>query len=474
MDALRTRIAVIGGGVAGLTAAYTIRRSRPDVDLHLYEASARLGGIIRTETIDDFLVEFGPDMVATDPDSAMQLVQQLGIEDEMIPPQTTVRGAAVVQNGRLHRLPEGFVLMRPTRMLPMLTTPLLSMSAKARLACEPFIAKRDEIADESIESFVTRRLGKELLQRIVQPLVGGIYVGDVAKLSMAATMPQFWKMEAQYGSLLRATMARRSDGTDQIESQSAGARYEKFRSFKRGMATLIDALASRIGSNSLHLSTSVQSLEGRDGRWHLQFTSGCTEEFDQVILATPARLAQRMVQSFDQELADSLGEIRFASSAVVVLAIPHDSIRCNLSVAGFVVPITERRSILATSFTGDKFAGRIPSGTRLLRVFIGGELQSKLLQQDDAELVELAKSELKELIAYDGRTLFTEVVRWNDAMPQYEVGHMQRLQRMDHLRTRHAGLTLIGNSYGGVGIAPTVGRAMKAANEIITSLNSPR
>ncbi len=160
MDALRTRVAVIGGGVAGLTAAYTIRRSLPDVDVHLYESSARLGGIIRTETIDDFLVEFGPDMVATDPNAAMQLVQQLGIEDEMIPPQTTVRGAAVLQNGRLYRLPEGFVLMRPTRMLPMLTTPLLSMSAKARMACEPFIAKRGEIADESIESFVTRRLAR--------------------------------------------------------------------------------------------------------------------------------------------------------------------------------------------------------------------------------------------------------------------------------------------------------------------------
>lgn len=490
MKSTQTRIAVIGGGVAGLTTAYAISRSLPHIDLHLYEASPRLGGIIRTETIDDFLVEFGPDMVATDPDAAMRLVQQLEIQDEMIPPASTVKGAAVVHNGKLHRVPEGFVLMRPTRILPMLTTPLLSWSAKARLAREPFVATRGDVADESIESFVVRRLGRELLQRIVQPLVGGIYVGDVAKLSMAATMPQFWKMEAQHGSLLRATLARRSDGTDQVESQSAGARYEKFRSFKRGMQTLVDTLAKRIGTQALHLSTTVQAvtpslavtppiavkpqtdIPSPAGRWQVQLANGCTEAFDQVILATPARIAGKLVQAFDHELAAALSEIRYASSAVVVLAIPASSIQGDLSVAGFVVPITEGRSILATSFTGDKFAGRVPAGMRLLRVFIGGELQADLLQRDDGELVKLAKDELKALIAYDGRSLFTEVVRWTDAMPQYEVGHLQRIQRIERLRMQHRGLTLIGNSYTGVGIAPTIGRAMKAADEIVSGLHS--
>ncbi len=472
MNSTRTRVAVIGGGIAGLTAAYTINRLLPSADLHLYEASSRLGGIIRTETRDDFLVEFGPDMVATDPDAAMTLVQQLGIEAEMIPPQSTVKGAAVLKQGKLYRLPEGFVLMRPTRMLPMLTTPLLSMSGKARLAMEPFIARRGDVADESIESFVERRLGRELLQRIVQPLVGGIYVGDVARLSMAATMPQFWKMEAEHGSLLRATLARRSDGTDRVESHSAGARYEKFRSFHGGMQTLIDTLADRMNRDSLHLSTSVVSLASLAEQWQLRLTNGCTETFDQVVLATPARVAHGLVQSFNPELASALGEIRFASSAVVVLAIPESSIQCDLSVAGFVVPIAEGRSILATSFTGDKFAGRVPSGMRLLRVFIGGELQSDLLQRDDAELVKLAKDELRALIAYDGRSLFTEVVRWTDAMPQYEVGHLQLLQRIERLRTQHPGLTLIGNSYGGVGIAPTVGRAMKAAQELVAKVQA--
>ncbi len=472
MELPQNRIAVIGGGVAGLTTAYTIKQSLPSVDVQLYEASPRLGGIIQTELQDGFLVEHGPDMVATEPDSAIQLIRQLGIEHEMIPPQATVHGAAVVQNGRLYRLPEGFVLMRPTRMLPMLSTPLLSMTAKARLSLEPLIAKRDDLADESIQSFVQRRLGSELLERIVQPLVGGIYTGDVAKLSMAATMPQFWKMEQQYGSLLRATLARRREGTDQVESQSAGARYEKFRSFRGGMQTLVDALAQQIGSGSLHRSTPIDSLTRAHDRWQLQFANGCTEQFDQVVLATPARITKQLLAPCDRELAEILAQIRYASSAVVVLVVPEGSFRCAMSVAGFVVPINQRRSILATSFTGDKFAGRTPAGMRLLRVFIGGELQPELLLRSDAELITLAKAELQELIHFDGRTLFAQVVRWNEAMPQYEVGHLQLLEQLNQRLSQHPGLTLTGNSYGGVGIAPTIQRAVKTAQQVVNAVQA--
>ncbi|MGV3483398.1 MAG: protoporphyrinogen oxidase [Planctomycetaceae bacterium] len=462
------RVAIIGGGIAGLSAAFYLRRLCPTAEVELFEAADRLGGAIQTQTMDGYLVEHGADMFATQPAAALELCRDLGIDSELLTPLPSARGAAIVQGGKLVRIPEGFVLMRPTRLWPMVRTPLLSLRGKLRILAEPWIPRRgDEIADESIESFVTRRLGRETLDRIVQPLVGGIYTGDVAKLSMAATMSAIWEMEQQDGSLYRATRRRTRAGSDATEKTSEGARYENFRSFPGGMARLIDALAATLDPQRTHLSTNVQQVVSRDNGWQVQTNPPQDHGvFDHVIVATPARIATKLLAQQAPEASRVLGEITAASSAVVVLGIRETDIESIMPIAGFIVPIRERRNILAASFTGDKFAGRTPPGRKLLRVFIGGELQKSLLQRSDAELVDLAMDELRQLIGLRGQPELSLVVRWNDAMPQYHVGHLQRLDILQKSLAAMPGLSVIGNSLHGVGIAPTIAYAKKVARSI--------
>lgn len=461
------RVAIVGGGVAGLTAAFTLRRINSAIEVDLFEASSRVGGAIRTERTAEYLIEHGADMFATEPPAAMELCGELGIENELQTPLSSARGASIVHRGKLIRIPDGFVLMRPTRLWPMMATPLLSIAGKLRLLAEPLIPKRSDVPDESIESFVARRLGQETLQRIVQPLVGGIYTGDVAALSMAATMPQFWEMESRDGSLYKATRRRNKEGSDTTEQNSAGARYEKFRSFPDGMERLIRELAIRIEPSRLHLSTKILRLSRDDRGWTLQDEAGAVHgPFDHVIVATPAKHASALLAGVANEASQELAQIRFASSVVVVMVVRVADMDSTMNVAGFVVPIAERRNVLAVSFTGDKFAGRTPPGHRLLRVFIGGELQTELLKRSDDELVALAKDELRSLMGLRGEPTLIKVVHWKDAMPQYHVGHLQRLAKIDASIAKQAGLAIIGNSLRGVGIAPTIAYARKIARSI--------
>ncbi len=461
------RVAIVGGGIAGLTAAFTLRRLSPRTQCDLFEASARWGGAIRTERLDGFLVEHGADMFATEPNAAMELCDELGLQAELQTPLPNARGAAIVHRGKLVPIPAGFVLMRPTRLWPMMTTPLLSLAAKLRLLAEPLIARRGEALDESIASFVTRRLGRETLARIVQPLVGGIYTGDVSRLSMAAAMPQFWEMERRDGSLFQATRRRHREGADTTEQNSAGARYEKFRSFPDGMQRLIDALVSQLEVKQLHLSSPVRELRKTTEGWQLIFNSQRElGPYQQVIVATPAGHASELIAKLAPAARLALSEIAFASSAIVVLGVHSEDIEQRLSIAGFVVPAGELRNVLAVSFTGDKFAGRAPLGQKLIRVFIGGEMQAHLLARNDDELIELAKVELNQLIGLRGQPILAKVIRWNHAMPQYHVGHLQRLATIKQSLSEHSGLSLIGNSLHGVGIAPTIANARQTVQDL--------
>ena len=464
------RVAIIGGGVAGLSAAFTLRRLSADAQVDLFESSGRVGGAVQTEFIDGFLVERGADMFATEPNAGLELCSELGLEDELITPLPTARGAAIVQGGKLIRIPDGFVLMRPTLLWPMMRTPLLSMRGKLRLLMEPFVKRRSDVSDESIESFVSRRLGRETLDRIVQPLVGGIYTGDVAKLSMAATMSQFWEMERRDGSLYRATLRRNREGTDTTEQNSAGARYEKFRSFPLGMNRLMSELGNRIDPQRLHLSHSVVRISREHNAWQVKDATGLSHgPFDHVIVATPAARAATLLAPLAPDASQELRQIPFASSAVVVFGLHEKTIQQKLSVAGFIVPLREQRRILAVSFTGDKFEGRTPPQHKLLRVFIGGEMQADLLQHSDEELIKIAKEELRELIGLSGEPVLTKVVRWQEAMPQYHVGHIQKLAKIQASLEQLPGLSLIGNSLHGVGIAPTIAYARKVARSIVES-----
>ncbi len=476
------RVGIVGGGLSGLVAAFYLRRLDPSCEVVVFEAGPRFGGVIRTEAVDGYLLEHGADMFATQPDAALRLCDALGITQRLILPQSGARGAAIVDRGRLVRIPDGFVLMRPTRLWPMISTPLLSIRGKMRMAMERWVKPRPaDQEDESIESFVTRRLGHELLERIVQPLVGGIYTGDVAKLSMAATMGQFLTMESESGSLWAATMQRRRAGIDTTERNSAGARYEQFRSLPGGLQELLEALQAALPAGSLRPLHRVTRIERAGRRWRLvgseTDSSRSSEtadwgEFDQVILATPAAIAARLLGGLADDAAALLGRIEAASSAIVALGVRTADIAKPIDVAGFVVPLREGRPILAASFTSDKFAGRAPAAEKLIRVFFGGELQAEYVNRDDAELIEIARAELADLIGLGGTPRLAKVIRWPAAMPQYHVGHNQRVRQIEAGLAALPGLRVIGNSLRGVGIAPTVAAAEAAARQIVQGCNA--
>lgn len=458
------RVGIVGAGLAGLSAAYYLQRWQPECQLRVFESSNRCGGVIRTEQAGPFLLEHGADMFATNPGAALQLCEDLGLSDRLIKPLPHARGAGIVYRGRVVRIPDGFVLMRPTRLLSMLTTPLLSPWGKLRLFAEALIPQRTATDDESIESFVTRRLGREVLDRIVQPLVGGIYTGDVGKLSMAATMPQFWQMESEHGSLWAATRRRKRAGIDSTERNSAGARYEQFRSLPGGIQELIAALQASLKPDVLQLHQAVTGVVREHGRWRLEGVAD--EPLDHLILATPAQITARLLRDAVPQAASLLSQVETTSSAIVVLGVDAANIARPLDVAGIVVPACEHRRILAISFTSDKFAGRAPDGQKLIRVFIGGALQSEFMQLDDEQLIAIAREELQELIGLSGQPHLARVIRWHDAMPQYHLGHRQRIDELDQIVAAEPGLHVIGNSLRGVGIAPTVAGAVKVAAQI--------
>lgn len=471
-------VAIIGGGLSGLTAAFYLTRTAGEgrsqgalpARVRLFEASDRWGGVIRTERIDGYLLEHGADMFASQPDAALRLCDALGLSSRLIAPQPGVGGAAIVHRGRPIRVPEGFVLMRPTRLMSMVTTPLLSPAGKLRLFAEGLIPPRRETADESIADFVKRRLGKEVLERIVQPLVGGIYTGDVNRLSMAAAMPEFARMEREDGSLWAATRRRRREGGDRAEQTSAGARYSRFRSFPGGLQELIDALAAALPQQTLCLQSRVTSLEPADGGWRVSWVSRGggqeAESFDHVIFAAPPGTSAELLAEIAPQAAELLKGIEHASSAIVALGVRENQIARPIDVAGFVVPDCEKRRVLAASFTGDKFAGRTPPGHKLIRVFLGGALQPQLVDLTDEELVDIATTELADLIGMSGKPEWTKVIRWLKAMPQYHVGHNERIERIETLLRERPGLHAIGNAFRGVGIAPTAAAAEAAAARI--------
>ncbi len=476
MDSATRRVAIIGGGLSGLATACQLRLLDPGIHLTLYEASDRVGGVIHTERVGDFVIDHGADMFSANPDAALKLCEQLGVEDQLIEPKIEGRGARIVKGGKLIPLPEGFVLMRATQLWPMITTPLLSLHGKIRFLMERWISSDQDSKDdnpsredESVASFVRRRMGQELLDQIVAPLSAGIYTADINKLSMHATMGPIAKMEREYGSLARATAARRRSGQDSVERSSAGARYSQFRAFRGGMIELISTLAGALPSDCVRLGNAVESLDKSSDQWEV--TCGeKTESYDHVIVAVPPKHASRLLAQHVPEAAEELSGIESASAAIAVLVVRRADIKNDINMFGFVVPLTEGRRILAGSFASNKFAGRAPDDHVIVRVFMGGAMQPELLQNSDEELVQIAREELADLIGLSGEPVVHRLVRWNNAMPQYHVGHLDRVARIESAMSQTHGLSLMTNALHGVGIAPVIKQAGKVASDVVAEL----
>ncbi|QDT61655.1 Protoporphyrinogen oxidase [Stieleria bergensis] len=480
-------IAVLGGGLSGLVTAFYLQKfhsADQALDLQLFEAGSRVGGVIGTRQVDvpdvgTFTLDMGADMFALDPPHAMQLVKDLSLEDQLLTPDADRAGALVVHRGKLQPIPDGFVLMRATKPWQLLTTPILSPAAKLRFLAERFIKPlASDLPDQdvSVGQFVRHRLGEEMLQRLVGPLVAGIYTADVEKLSMNATMAPIVKMVQQHGSLAKATLSRKKGDNDKAERSSAGARYSKFRGFRNGMQQLIDALSEQIGEQAIDLNTPVESIQWDVARnkWLVSTAKQSEQAFDSVVVATPSAVAAKLLRGVKAgklikpavDAADELAAIEASSAAIVVLAVRKDQVERLPRKFGFVVPLIEGRKVLAVSFASHKYAVRAPEDHVIIRVFIGGSMQPELLENSDAGLIELAKQELADLIGLKGQETISQVVRWNDAMPQYHVGHLTRVERIRSAVDQLPNLWMVNNAMGGVGIAPLSGIAKQTAEEM--------
>jgi oxygen-dependent protoporphyrinogen oxidase len=498
------RIAIIGGGISGLAAAYRAHELDPTASVTLFEATDRLGGILRTVRQDGFLVEQSADSFITTVPAAVDLCRRIGFADQLIPTGSENRGAMVVARGKLQRVPAGFVLMSPRALWPVLRSPILSWRGKLRVACEGFVkARRPASSDndgESVASFARRRLGREAFERLVQPLVGGIYTADPEKLSLAATLPRYLEMERKHGSMarairamLKAESARRKaerhpharplpegeGGNWQAVRGSegeSGARYSMFVAPRDGLSTLVDAIAARLPSDCPRLNSAVQRIERVSGQWSVvsgqsapgsSEGSGQMELFDGVIVATSASATAKLLAGVDPSLAGELAAIEAAGSAIVALGYNRDQIAHPLDSFGFVVPAIERRRILSASFSSVKFPGRAPDGKVLIRVFLGGALQSEMLELSDDQLRRTAEEELRDLLGIRGGACLSLVFRWPASMPQYHLGHLDRIGRINRQLSQLPGLALAGNAYEGVGIGQCIHSGEEAAERVL-------
>jgi protoporphyrinogen/coproporphyrinogen III oxidase len=469
------RVVVVGGGIAGLAAAHRLAELARDegrpLDLTLLEATDRLGGTIRTDRVEGFLLEAGPDSFISEKPWALALAERLGLGPRLCRTDDRFRGTYVVRAGRLRPVPEGFLLLAPTRTWPVLASDVFSWRGKLRLGLDLILPRRRRGGDESLGSFVRRRLGREALERVVQPLVGGIYTADPDCLSLAATMPRFLALEREHRSLILG-LRRTSRGGQVV--RASGARWSLFLTLAGGMEELVSALAARLPASTVRLGAPVSVIAPGPSAWRVELASGPPLFADGVVLAGPAHAMATLVGEVDPPLAGLLGGIRYASAATVTLAYPRAAIRNTLDGFGFVVPRVEGRQILACTFSSVKYPGRAPDGFVLLRAFLGGALQADILARDDRALVALAHADLAALLGMTGDPVLTRVWRHPRSMPQYDLGHLDRVTSIEARIETLPGLALAGGAYRGVGIADCVHSGEAAAERLHASLESPR
>ena len=466
-------VVVIGGGITGLAAAHRLLelRKQNEFNVTLLESSSQLGGVIQTTKQNGFLIESGADSFISEKPAALELARRLGLESRLIETNQQHRRSFIVRGGKLRPVPEGFQLMAPARFWPFVTTDIFSWSGKARMALEPLIPRRADangVDDETLAAFVRRRLGREAFERMAQPMIGGIYTADPEKLSLRATLPRFLEMERHHGSVLRALWrqrkANRSTGV-------SGARYSLFMSFDRGMQVLIDALAERLRAVA-RLNARVSSLRRNEERngWTIQLEDGSLIQADLVCLAVPAFTAASLLANVKTEIATLLNEIPYASTATTNLGYRRADVAHLLDGFGFVVPFIENRSVLACTFSSTKFPGRAPDSHVLLRAFAGGALQPEIFALSESDLVDRVCNDLRDLLGITKPPLFTLVKKWERSMPQYHVGHLDRVSKIRAELQSLPGFYVAGNSYDGAGVPDCIRSGETAAEILITDL----
>ena len=464
-------LVIIGAGISGLSAAWELLQSGC-TDFLVLEAGAQAGGVLRTEIVNGFVMEAGPDSFLTQKKAAAELCHQLGLGDDLIGCNEAGRGTCILRRGRLHTLPEGWQMLAPARLLPAVTTPLLSVSTKLLIALEwlRITSPRGRAGeDESVAAFVRRHFGSEVVDVIAGPLLAGVYGGDPEQLSLPTVMPRFAELEQQ-GNLIRALMKSAKAGQRQKPAGAAPAPI--FTSLRRGLGSLADTLAERIGSERLRTGVAVESLSPEGAGYRLQLQEGRTLLAERVLLALPAWISAALLEGLDAELVAALSSIPYASSMTVNLAFAH-----SLDLPdgfGFLAPRAEGRRLMACTFVHRKFPHRAPAGASLLRVFYGGATDPGVIALSDQQAVELSRQELQAILGVDQPPVYTQVNRWHRAMAQYNLGHAQRVRHITARLQQHPRLRLSGNAWSGIGIPDCIENGRRAARELLAAAGNVR
>jgi oxygen-dependent protoporphyrinogen oxidase len=459
-------VLIVGGGIAGLSAAYGLAESAASRDsppqCTLVEAAPRLGGKILTERVGGFVIEGGPDSFLSQKPWGIVLCRRLGLADRVIGTNQDRRKTYVYVKGRLVELPEGLALGVPTRLGPFLRSGLLSWNGKLRLGAELLIPRRRERGDESLGAFFRRRLGNEALERIIEPLMTGIYAGDADSLSIQATFPRFPEMERQTGSIVRALLGswRRHQG--------AGPGGSPFVTLQGGLSEMVQALTARLGPLRVLTGSRVRAVRvsGVPRGYEVVLEGTAPLAVDALILATPAYDAATLLEPLDGKLSALLRGIPYASTATISLGYRRPDFSHCLDGYGFVVPRIEGRALLAVTWTSSKWSHRAPDDAVLLRAYVGGAGREAVLEQSDDGLVSLVRAELRAMMGITEEPVLARVYRWPRAMPQYLVGHLERLAAIDERLARWPGLFLTGAGYRGVGIPDCIHDGLDMAERV--------
>jgi oxygen-dependent protoporphyrinogen oxidase len=458
------RIAIIGGGISGLSAAYYLEQERAKgapVEYSLFESSGRLGGVMFSDMIGDCIVEGGPDSFLTEKPWANQLCAELGIANDLIGSNDAQRITYILVKGRLVPMPDGLMFMVPTKLIPTALTPLFSWATKFKMLGELMHPPQPVHKDETVAQLVERHFGAEVVDRLADPLLSGVYGGDAASLSVRAVLPKFVEMEESYGSLCRAMLAARK----QLAAMRQANGYKPkplFSSLKGGMQQMIDAIVARLTPQWLQTDSTISSLQLKDGGWELITPRGA-EQFDSVIFATPARIASTMLAGIDRQLSDDLGQVEYSSSITCTLGFRREDLKMCKPGFGFLVPRSEGTRMLATTFVHTKFPFRAPDDKALVRCFLGGAKDQGVLNLNDDEVTEVVRRELRQITGLKAEPWFVKVYRWDRAMAQYTPGHLERIERIGQTLKRMRNLSIAGNFYKGIGVPDCIRTGKEAA-----------